>query len=131
MRLIRLVAAIAFLPCWAAGGRAQHATGALDLGLVQLDASPGVLVLVLLPWACCWAPLVAGGVTTAAAVTEPIDGAAPARQEAWVEALDQWWMLVLTLPLAALAGLDHRPGAAANATATARSASCRRPISAA
>ena len=48
MRLIRLVAAIAFLLLGGVVGALNTQPVRLDLGVVQLDASLGVLVLVLL-----------------------------------------------------------------------------------
>ena len=85
MRLIRLVAAIAFLLLGGVVGALNTQPVRLDLGLVRFDASLGVLVLVLLALG-----MLLGAALIALGVVLPLRrrlrnqtmGAAPARQEA-------------------------------------------------
>ena len=85
MRLIRLVAAIAFLLLGGVVGALNTQPVRLDLGVVQLDASLGVLALVLLALG-----MLLGAALIALGVVLPLrrrlrnqtTGAAPARQEA-------------------------------------------------
>ena len=85
MRLIRLVAAIAFLLLAGVVGALNTQPVRLDLGLVRFDASLGVLVLVLLALG-----MLLGAALIALGVVLPLrrrlrnqtTGAAPARQEA-------------------------------------------------
>lgn len=85
MRLIRLVAAIAFLLLGGVVGALNTQPVRLDLGLVRFDASLGVLVLVLLALG-----MLLGAALIALGVVLPLrrrlrnqtTGAAPARQEA-------------------------------------------------
>ena len=85
MRLIRLVAAIAFLLLGGVVGALNTQPARLDLGLVRFDASLGVLVLVLLALG-----MLLGAALIALGVVLPLrrrlrnqtTGAAPARQEA-------------------------------------------------
>ncbi|MBN8263103.1 MAG: DUF1049 domain-containing protein [Xanthomonadales bacterium] len=85
MRLIRLVAAIAFLLLGGVVGALNTQPVRLDLGVVQLDASLGVLGLVLLALG-----MLLGAALIALGVVLPLrrrlrnqtTGAAPARQEA-------------------------------------------------
>ena len=85
MRLIRLVAAIAFLLLGGVVGALNTQPVRLDLGVVQLDASLGVLGLVLLA-----SGMLLGAALIALGVVLPLrrrlrnqtTGAAPARQEA-------------------------------------------------
>ena len=85
MRLIRLVAAIAFLLLGGVVGALNTQPVRLDLGLVQLDASLGVLVLVLLAVGMLLgaAVIALGGVLPLRRrLRTQTTGAAPARQEA-------------------------------------------------
>ena len=85
MRLIRLVAAIAFLLLGGVVGALNTQPVRLDLVLVRFDASLGVLVLVLLALG-----MLLGAALIALGVVLPLrrrlrnqtTGAAPARQEA-------------------------------------------------
>ena len=85
MRLIRLVAAIAFLLLGGVVGALNTQPVRLDLGVVQLNASLGVLGLVLLA-----SGMLLGAALIALGVVLPLrrrlrnqtTGAAPARQEA-------------------------------------------------
>ena len=85
MRLIRLVAAIAFLLLGGVVGALNTQPVRLDLGVVQFEASLGVLGLVLLALG-----LLLGAALIALGVVLPLrrrlrnqtTGAAPARQEA-------------------------------------------------
>lgn len=85
MRLIRLVAAIAFLLLGGVVGALNTQPVRLDLGVVQLEASLGVLGLVLLALG-----MLLGAALIALGVVLPLrrrlrnqtTGAAPARQEA-------------------------------------------------
>ena len=85
MRLIRLVAAIAFLLLGGVVGALNTQPVRLDLGVVQFDASMGVLGLVLLALG-----MLLGAALIALGVVLPLrrrlrnqtTGAAPARQEA-------------------------------------------------
>ena len=85
MRLIRLVAAIAFLLLGGVVGALNTQPVRLDLGVIQLNASLGVLGLVLLA-----SGMLLGAALIALGVVLPLrrrlrnqtTGAAPARQEA-------------------------------------------------
>ena len=85
MRLIRLVAAIAFLLLGGVVGALNTQPVRLDLGVVQFDASLGVLGLVLLALG-----MLLGAALIALGVVLPLrrrlrnqtTGATPARQEA-------------------------------------------------
>ena len=85
MRLIRLVAAIAFLLLGGVVGALNTQPVRLDLGVVQLNASLGVLGLVLLA-----SGMLLGAALIAVGVVLPLRrrlrnqtmGATPARQEA-------------------------------------------------
>ncbi len=85
MRLIRLVAAIAFLLLGGVVGALNTQPVRLDLGVVQLEASLGVLGLVLLALGMLLgAALIALGVVLPLRrrLRKQTTGVAPARQEA-------------------------------------------------